>query len=113
MFFHDLPWKEDREGYMRRIAQYLEVADKHRIGTMFVIFDSVWDPHPKSGKQRAPRPHVHNSGWVQSPRADILKDPRRQDGLKPYVQDILRADGKPFRIEEVNYIKRVTAGARK
>jgi hypothetical protein len=99
VFLHDLPWKEDREGYVRRIGQYLEVADKHRIGTMFVIFDSVWDPHPKAGKQRAPKPHVHNSGWVQSPGADILKDPRRQDELKPYVQDILRRFGNDRRVQ--------------
>jgi hypothetical protein len=99
VFLHDLPWKEDREGFMRRIGQYLEVADKHRIGTMLVLFDSVWDPHPKSGRQRAPRPHVHNSGWVQSPGADILKDPKHQDELKPYVQDILRRFADDRRVQ--------------
>jgi len=30
---------------------------------------------PKTGKQRAPKPGVHNSGWMQSPGADALKDP--------------------------------------
>ena len=37
------------------------------------------------GKQRDPKPHVHNSGWVQAPGAEILKDPARHDELKPYV----------------------------
>jgi hypothetical protein len=32
---------------------------------------------------------VHNSGWVQSPGAEILKDPVRQDELKGYVQGVI------------------------
>ena len=39
---------------------------------MFVLFDSCWDPHPALGKQRAPKPFVHNSGWVRSPGADYM-----------------------------------------
>ena len=42
-------------------------ADKHHIKATFVLFDSCWNPDPKLGPQPAPRPFVHNSGWVQSP----------------------------------------------
>src|ERR1700676_1438112 len=57
---------------------------------MFVLLDSVWDPHPHLGKQREPRPHVHNSGWVQAPGADLLKDPSRwNQELKPYVVGVI------------------------
>ena len=56
---------------------------------MLVLFDSVWDPYPKPGRQRDPKPHVHNSGWVQSPGAPILGDLARHDDLKPYVQDVI------------------------
>lgn len=54
-----------------------------------VLLDGVGDPNPRIGKQRAPRPHVHNSGWVQSPGAGVLGDPERQDELKSYVYGIV------------------------
>ncbi len=38
--------------------QFLDLAARHRIGVMFVLFDGVWDPFPKSGKQREPRGHT-------------------------------------------------------
>ncbi len=90
VFLHDLVWKHDRDGFVRRIDQFLEVADKHGIRIMFVLFDGVWDPHPKLGRQRDPKPHVHNSGWVQSPGVEILQDPARHDELKGYVEGILK-----------------------
>lgn len=89
VFLHDLVWKNDRAGFLKRMEQFLDIAEKHKIGVMFVLFDSVWDPYPKAGKQREPYPHRHNSGWVQSPGQDILKDPARQDELKAYVQDVI------------------------
>jgi hypothetical protein len=32
--------------------QLLAVSEKHPIRIMFVLLDSVWDPHPHLGKQR-------------------------------------------------------------
>lgn len=90
VFLHDLLWQQDRAGFMARIDRFLGVADQHHIKIMFVFFDGVWDPHPYLGMQRTPRPHVHNSGWVQSPGRTILGDPAQQDALKPYVQGILQ-----------------------
>src|SRR5271154_4623173 len=90
VFLHNLLWQQDSQGFLHRMDQFLEVADKHHIRIMFVVFDSVWDPHPKLGKQRDPRPHVHNSGWVQAPGADLLKDESRwETELKPYVTGVL------------------------
>lgn len=89
VFLHDLVWRNDRKGLLNRMEKFLEIADKHDIGVMFVLFDSVWDPYPKAGKQREPYPHRHNSGWVQSPGQDILKDPAKQDELKDYVQGVI------------------------
>lgn len=90
VFLHHLLWEQDAEGLLKRIDQYLTISAQHNIGTMLVLFDGVWDPHPKVGKQRAPRPHVHNSGWVQSPGAELLKDYSRYDSLRPYVQGVIR-----------------------
>jgi Cellulase (glycosyl hydrolase family 5) len=90
VFLHNLLWQQDSQGFLNRMDQFLQVADKHHIRITFVIFDSVWDPYPKIGKQREPRPHVHNSGWVQSPGAGMLQNPSRWDKeLKPYVEGVI------------------------
>jgi hypothetical protein len=89
VFLHHLLWDQDKEGFLQRMDQFLTVADRHRIGVLFVPFDSVWDPEPAVGRQRDPKPGVHNSGWVQSPGAAILGDPARHDEMKGYVQGIL------------------------
>jgi hypothetical protein len=98
VFLHDLPWKDDREGFFRRVDQYLAIADKHNIKAMLVIFDGVWDPDPQSGLQNRPRIGVHNSGWVQSPGRVVLSDPNKQDSLKEYVKDVLTKFGQDQRV---------------
>jgi hypothetical protein len=89
VFLHDLAWQQDPEGFYSRLDQFLEIAARHKIGVMFVLFDGVWDPFPKAGPQRAPKPHLHNSGWVQSPGADVLRDDAKIDALKPYVVGVV------------------------
>ena len=85
VYLHNLLWDQDKDGFLKRAEQFLEIADKHGIGVMFVPLDGVWDPYPKLGKQRAPRPHVHNSGWLQAPGAEILGNEKRHDELEPYI----------------------------
>lgn len=89
VFLHDIPWKQDSEAFLKRIDQFLSIADRHQIGVMFVLFDGVWDPDPAPGKQRDPKPGLHNSGWVQSPGRAILGDPSRHDELKDYVVGVI------------------------
>jgi len=89
VYLHDLLWTQDSKGFLDRIDKFLSIADKHGIKTMFVMCDAVWDPHPKLGKQPAPRPHVHNSGWVQSPHIDILKDITKHSTLEPYFKGVI------------------------
>jgi Glycosyl hydrolase family 10 len=89
VFLHDLAWKQDPAGFYGRMDQFLSLAEKHRIGTMFVIFDGVWNPNPRAGKQPKPRPYLHNSGWVQSPGAEILGNPARHEELEPYVKGVV------------------------
>lgn len=90
VYLHDLLWQNDSAGLLRRMDQLLAIADRHGIKILFVFFDGVWDPHPFPGKQRPPRPFIHNSGWLQSPGREILRDPAKHDALKPYVQGVLR-----------------------
>ena len=89
VFLHHLLWEQDAPGFLHRMETFLEIADKHRIGVMFVLFDSCWDPDPKLGPQRAPQPGLHNSGWVQSPGAKDLSDPRRQRLLEAYARGVV------------------------
>jgi hypothetical protein len=89
VFLHDIPFRTDREGFLDRIDRFLEIADRHGIGVMLVFFDSVWDPFPRAGAQRPPRPGVHNSGWVQSPGHEILGDESRHESLAPYVKEVV------------------------
>jgi hypothetical protein len=91
VFLHDLLWKQDAEGFKKRINTFLEICDKHHIRPLLVLFDSVWDPNPQLGKQRAPKPGVHNSGWLQSPGADALKDPSQYGRLEAYVKGVVGA----------------------
>src|SRR3984957_9671524 len=90
VFLHNLLWKQDSAGFLKRMDECLAVADKHHIRIMFVLLDSVWDPKPHLGRQRQPRLHVHNSGWVQAPGDEILHDSSTWDKqLKPYVTGVI------------------------
>lgn len=90
VFLHHLLWEQDSEGLLTRMDQYLAAADKHGVGTMFVLFDSVWDPNPQLGPQRPPKQGLHNSGWVQSPGAKDLMDRDRHALLEDYVRGVVR-----------------------
>ena len=89
VFLHHLCWEQDREGFLKRMDEFLAIADRHKIKVMFVPLDGVWDPFPKLGRQREPRPHVHNSGWVQSPGAEVLRDPARHDEMEGYIRGVI------------------------
>src|SRR5579863_5337138 len=99
VFLHNLAWKQDPAGFLDRIDKFLEIADKHHIRIMFVLLDSVWDPNPQIGKQRAPKPHTHNSGWVQATGAAILKNPGSwSTEIEPYVKAVVGRFGDDRRI---------------
>ncbi len=98
VFLHDLLWQQDSEGFKKRINTFLTIANKHKIRPLFVLFDSCWNPHPQLGTQPAPRPGIHNSGWVQSPGADALQDPSQYPRLEAYVEGVVGAFAKDQRI---------------
>jgi endo-1,4-beta-mannosidase len=89
VFLHDLVWQTDAEGFKRRINQYLEIAARHGIQTMFVFFDDCWNTEPRVGKQPEPVLGIHNSGWVQSPGVKKVIEPLAWPDLESYVKDIL------------------------
>ncbi|MBO0865347.1 MAG: 1,4-beta-xylanase [Mycobacterium sp.] len=89
VFLHDQLWAQDPRGFQLRLAQFVNIAARHRIKPIFVLFDSCWDPLPRLGQQRAPRPGVHNSGWVQSPGAERLGDRGYIRTMQGYVTGVL------------------------
>jgi len=98
VFLHDLAWQQDAQGFLHRMDTFLAIAARHRIRPVFVLFDSCWDPAPKPGRQRAPVPGVHNSGWVQSPGAEALRDPAQRPRLEAYVKGVVGAFAKDTRV---------------
>lgn len=89
VYLHNLLWEQDSIGFLERLEKYLGIADQYDIKTMFVLLDDVWHPVPKLGKQPEPMPHIHNSGWVQAPGAEILGDSSRHEELENYVKGVL------------------------
>lgn len=98
VYLHDLLYKQDAEGFKRRFAELLGIADRHGIRIMPVLFDSVWNPDPKLGPQHPPIPGVHNSGWVQSPGRHDLVNPANDPHFRRYVEDIVRTFANDRRI---------------
>lgn len=98
VFLHDLLHQQDSIGFYLRINKFLEIADRHKIKPLLVFFDSCWDPFPKAGTQRDPKPYVHNSGWVQSPGQIALKDSTSYPRLEAYVKGVIRRFASDKRI---------------
>jgi hypothetical protein len=98
VYLHSLAWKQDPEGFKKRVNQYLSIADKHRIKTLFVFFDDCWNPIPKTGLQPTPKPGIHNSGWVQDPGQPLSNDTTLFPSLEKYVKDVMTHFSKDKRI---------------
>ena len=98
VFLHHIAWEVDSAGFKKRVNDFLAIADKHGIKTMFVFFDDVWNKEPKPGKQPEPKPGVHNSGWIQDPGQKESYDSTGFPKLQKYVTDILTSFGKDKRI---------------
>jgi len=89
VFLHHLAWEVDQKGFKKRMDEYLTIANKHGIKTIFVFFDDCWNPIYKAGKQPEPKPGVHNSGWVRDPGELLYSDPKLIKVLESYVKDVL------------------------
>jgi Cellulase (glycosyl hydrolase family 5) len=98
VFLHDLLYQQDSLGFFHRIDTFLKIADRHQIRPMLVLFDSCWDPFPQTGPQRAPKPHVHNSGWVQSPGQQALTDSSQYPRLERYVKGVVKRFARDRRV---------------
>ncbi|RYY51945.1 MAG: 1,4-beta-xylanase, partial [Chitinophagaceae bacterium] len=98
VFLHHLLWTADKEGFKKRINQYLDISTRHGIKTMFVFFDDCWNDTAWVGTQPSPKVGVHNSGWVRDPGTMILRSPDTLKVLEQYVTDVVKTFGKDNRI---------------
>ena len=98
VFLHHLAWQEDPEGFKRRMNQYLAIADRRGIRTIFVFFDDCWNESYQEGKQPSPKPGIHNSGWLRDPGKKLYEDSTLMPILESYVKDVLETFKKDSRI---------------
>jgi hypothetical protein len=89
VYLHDLLWDNSPDGFSVRINQFLMIAASHGIRPIFVFFDDCWNQQFALGKQPAPKPGRHNSGWVQSPGNAVTNEPLEWNRLERYVKGVL------------------------
>jgi len=96
VYLHDLLWTDDRQGLIRRLEEFLTLADRHRMKALLVLFDDCHRPDPQSGRQPLPVRGIHNSEWKQSPGkkqvmafAEGTVSESGKKRLKDYVQGVL------------------------
>jgi aryl-phospho-beta-D-glucosidase BglC (GH1 family) len=85
-------WEADPAGLKKRMDQYLAIADRYGIRTVFCPFDycNFTKPRrpPKLGKQGEPTGQ-HGGNWVESPWEDMARDPKKFPLLKRYITDVV------------------------
>lgn len=92
IFLSDVVWQADPDGMKARIRQFFDICEKHKLKVIVTFFTNGGKPNQpeaKVGKQPDPIPGVHNSGWLQSPKAEIVNDSTQWGKLKKYIKDIL------------------------
>ncbi len=98
VFLQDQLWKQDPDGFRKRLDTFLGIAAKHHIKPLLVLFDSCWETDPHLGPQHPPIPGIHNSGWVQSPGKERLLNHADEPELEAYVKGVVGAFAKDDRI---------------
>jgi Cellulase (glycosyl hydrolase family 5) len=89
VYLHHKAWEADEDGFLERVNQYLRIASARGIKTIFVIFDDCWNKEAKAGVQPAPKPGIHNSGWLQDPGDPYSKDSTLFPLLEKYVKAVI------------------------
>jgi hypothetical protein len=89
VYLHHVAWEQDKQGFKKRLDDYLAIADKHGIKTVFVLLDDCWNATYKAGTQPEPKPGIHNSGWLRDPGDLIYSEPSLVNLLEVYVKDVL------------------------
>lgn len=90
VYLSSVVWQNEPDAFKEHMDEYLTIADKHGIKTLFVFFDDCWNPESAFGPQPAPKPGTHNSGWVQDPAVSLRADTAALFPiLEEYVKDVM------------------------
>jgi hypothetical protein len=101
VFLNYAVWEAEAEKLKSNFRKFLDVAEKHGISVMPVLFDECnWSGGgvARAGKQPEPVPGVHNSGWVSSPSLFMLRNQEEWPKLKKYMQDLIGSFASDKRI---------------
>jgi hypothetical protein len=98
VFLHSVAYKQDPAGFKHLVDTFLSIASKHGIQPLFVFFDDCWNKIPAAGSQPAPKPGIHNSGWMQDPGQPMSNDTTIFPLLEVYVKDVMTTFAKDKRI---------------
>ena len=104
VYLHYYVYLKKKDALLADIDDFLARASRYGIRTEFVFFDDCWNQPPKdllSADYRypAPLPGVHNSQWLVCPGDDVRTHyEQHRQGLKAYVQDIVRAHKEDPRV---------------
>jgi len=95
VFLQYILWKENPEGYISILDQFLDIASSHNIRTMFVFFDDCAFGYPPSkdpylGPQGDPEPGEYSPYWTPSPGHSLIDDKLAWPDLENYVKNITK-----------------------
>ena len=100
VFLQYLVWENDPERFKQRLSTFLDIASKHGIKTMFVLFDDCafgTMVEPFLGKQPDVNPGEYANGWTPSPGPSRVVNRNSWPKLEAYVKDVIgsfRADDR-------------------
>jgi len=84
-------WKEDEEAFLDRLDEFLDLAERHDLNVVFVLFDdkNLAGIDPVAEPQPDPVPGRHNARWTPSPGVALVMDRAAWPDLERYVQGVI------------------------
>ncbi|MCX7971134.1 MAG: 1,4-beta-xylanase, partial [Negativicutes bacterium] len=84
-------WRRDGAKYLQRISRFLQIAEDSGLKSVFCLFDdcAFSGDEPFWGRQKPPRPMVHNSQAAASPGRGVVCDRRFWPELRDYVGEVV------------------------
>lgn len=84
-------WAMDPDGFIDRMETFLDLAEKHDLRVVFVLFDdkNFAKRDPFTGPQPEPEPGVYNARWTPSPGADDALNRAMWPKLEEYVKSVV------------------------
>ena len=100
VFLQYIVWKDNPQGFISRLEEFLQIAAANNLTVMPVFFDdcNFAGKEPYLGKQDEPRHGVSNSQWTPCPGPTLALDPAEMPMLKEYLQSIMHRYASDKRI---------------